>query len=169
MGLRLGDKNGHVINFSLLNPAQNMTPPPPCCRLTLDSLLQPFTSQPLHQPSHLWKERSESEYSVHRLGNCVEDLETGSSSDSAGTCLLKYLFASRLMEDIWRLDIFRFTPLLHLFRVWLALAMNLFTVPWSRHNSFAISVDFLPSARQRTIVYSFPLQWDLSACPSLAL
>ena len=119
--------------------------------------------------THLWKERSESEYSVHRLGNCVEDLETGSSSDSAGTCLLKYLFASRLMEDIWRLDIFRFTPLLHLFRVWLALAMNLFTVPWSRHNSFAISVDFLPSARQRTIVYSFPLQWDLSACPSLAL
>ena len=32
-------------------PAQNMTPPPPCCRLTLDGLLQPFTSQPLHQPS----------------------------------------------------------------------------------------------------------------------
>ena len=23
-------------------PAQNMTPPPPCCRLTLDGLLQPF-------------------------------------------------------------------------------------------------------------------------------
>ena len=30
--------------------AQNMTPPQPCCRLTLDGLLQPFTSQPLHQP-----------------------------------------------------------------------------------------------------------------------
>ena len=27
-----------------------MTPPPPRCRLTLDGLLQPFTSQPLHQP-----------------------------------------------------------------------------------------------------------------------
>ena len=32
-------------------PAQNMTLPPPCCRLTLDGLLQPFTNQPLHQPS----------------------------------------------------------------------------------------------------------------------
>ena len=67
--------------------------------------------------------------------------------------------ASHLMADIWRLDIFRFTPLSHLFRVWLTLVMNLFTVLWSRHNSFAISVDFPP----------FPLQWDLSACPSLAL
>ena len=34
-----------------ITPAQNMTPPPHCCRLTLDGFLQPFTSQPLHQPS----------------------------------------------------------------------------------------------------------------------
>ena len=95
------------------------------------------------------------------LGNCIEDPETSSSGDSTDTCLLKYLFASyksdcftasRLMADFWRLDIVHFTPLSHLFRVALGLAINIFTFLWSRHNSFAISVDYLPSARQRTTV-----------------
>ena len=44
-----GTLNGPTSSLPI-TPAQNMTPPPHCCRLTLDGLLQPFTSQPLHQP-----------------------------------------------------------------------------------------------------------------------
>ena len=114
-----GTLNGPTSSLPI-TPAQNMTPPPHCCRLTLDGLLQPFTSQPLHKPSgplrvalHSSVERTawtsvltfSSLISVpggwgrvntgfHRLGNCVEDPATSSSGDFTDTCLLKYLLVS---------------------------------------------------------------------------
>ena len=66
--------------------------------------------------------------------NCVEYPETSIvlviplTPACSNICLLvksDSFTASCLMVDIWRLDIFRFTPLSHLFRVWLVLAMNL--------------------------------------------
>ena len=207
MRLRSGDEDGHVINFSLLNPtfSRYSTVERAACDgalscmniifflnagrllrylgmklLSSPSLLSSHSwwfaaavySQPLHQPSHLWKEWSGS-LSWHFLalssrwflclvvkGGWIlgfRGLETvlrirqrvvlaiPLTPACSNICLLvksDCFTASRLMADVWRLDIFRFTPLPHLFRVWLALAMNLFTFLWSRHNSFAISVAF---------------------------
>ena len=45
-----GTLNGPTSSLPIIL-AQNMTPPPPCCRLTLDGLQQPVTSQPLKQLS----------------------------------------------------------------------------------------------------------------------
>ena len=89
-----GTLNGPTSSLPII-PAQNMTPPP-CCRRTLDSLLQPFTSQPLHQPSGQIEDCSALIYGKNGLEVCLD-------IDFADFCAWRLRVGGYSVSEAWQL------------------------------------------------------------------